>query len=213
MSKTVVLVGSYEGYSGPEKEVWGVNRAYTKTPQLSRLYFFDSIWRLRKYGHADFVKHINKLKIPIYAKCHYATIPLSKTFPLREIEKHFGLMEPNFTSTIAYMIAHAMYEGYERIIMHKMLMSPGSIEYYCQKACLDFWLGMALGRGIEVVKDRQSFLMAPHLWEPGLYGYMECDRADKHSMILHKAIAEICHQTFAFTMTDEDVDHGLRLGS
>ncbi len=210
--KTVVLVGSYEGYKGPEKDIWGVNRAYTRTPHISRLYFFDSPARLKHFGHPDFMQHAADMDIPVWTKRHYEEIPKSQAFPIREIEDHFGLPESNFTSTIAYMVAHAIYEGYERIIFHKMLMSPGSIEYYCQKACLDFWCGIALGRGIQVVKDPQSFLMSPHLWEPGLYGYMESNKADKHSMILHKALALICREPFTFTMADDSAGIAPRQG-
>ena len=210
--KTVVLVGSYEGYKGPEKEIWGVNRAYTKTPQLSRVYFFDPLWRLQKFGHKDFIEHINAMEVPVWTKRHYDEIPLSEAYPVRAVEDHFGLPESNFTSTTAYMVAHAIYEGFDRIIFHKMLMSPGSIEYYCQKACLDFWCGIAIGRGCQVVKDPQSFLMAPHLWEPGLYGYMESDKADEHSMILHKALALICRSPFTFTMADDSAGIGPRTG-
>ncbi len=200
--KTVVLVGNYEGYTGPEKDIWGVNRAYVKTPRLSRLYFFDSPALMRHYGHEDFMQHAADLDIPVWATKHYEEIPLSKAFPIRAVEEHFGLPESNFTSTIAYMLAHAIYEGYEQIIIHKMLMSPGSLEYYCQKAGLDFWCGIAIGRGIALVKDRQSFLCAPHLWEPGLYGYQISDMAQEHSMILHKALAQICRTPFVFSATE-----------
>lgn len=200
--KTVVLVGTYAGYSGEEKEVWGVNRAYRQTPQLSRVYFFDPIDVLEAHGHPDFVEHINGLKIPVITKRHYDEIPLSEAFPLNEVTAEFKLTQHYFTSSPSYMLAHAIYEGYERIILHQMQMSPASLEYYCQKPCMDFWCGIAKGRGIDVVTSPMSFLCSPHLWETGLYGWVLCDKQEEFSLMIATTVKNILRRPHSMTLVD-----------
>lgn len=70
-----------------------------------------------------------------------------------------------FTSSIAFMIALAIYEGFDSIEIYGVDMDNNT-EYGYQKSCAEFWIGLALGRGIQVVIPEPCLLLnAP------LYGY------------------------------------------
>ena len=195
--KTVVLTGlfaPFEHHLGDDVEIWGCNRAYIlqqdipQNPDLTRLFFFDALERLEYYGHKDFVKHLNDMAIPVVASKHYPQIPLSTEFPLQEVMEEFRLLlphkeklslselmrqgKPYFTSTVTYMMALAIYEGFERVLLHRMQVFPQSVEYFEQKACMNFWCGIAIGRGIDFLISEDSHICTSHPWEPPLYGYI-----------------------------------------
>ena len=46
--------------------------------------------------------------------------------------------------------ADAIREGYGTIKIQHLLSYDGSPEYYGQKACMDFWYGVARAKGIKV---------------------------------------------------------------
>lgn len=196
--KSVVITGLFAPFTynlEGDVEIWGCNRTYIiqdyipEHPDLTRLFFFDAIARLEHFGHKDFVKHINELEIPVITKRHYPEIPLSKPFPLQEIMEEFRLLHPQkerlsfnelmrqgkpyFTSTIAYMVALAIHEGFDRIILNQLQVYPQSTEYFGQKACINFWLGIAVGRGMDLLVSDNSHLAKGHPWECNLYGYTE----------------------------------------
>ena len=197
--KTVVITGLFAPFQWKlddvDVEIWGCNRTYiyqndvSEHPDLTRLFFFDALERLEHYGHKDFVKHVAALKIPVITKRHYPEIPLSEAYPLQEIMEEFRLLpktdkklsinellrrgKPYFTSSIAYMVAMAIYEGYDHIVVHRMQVFSQSSEYFEQKACINFWLGIAVGRGCNLLISSDSHLCRGHPWEPNLYGYIE----------------------------------------
>ncbi len=54
-----------------------------------------------------------------------------------------------FTSSIAFMLALAIYEGFTTIDLYGIDLTVGE-EYDYQKPCAEFWIGFAMGKGIEV---------------------------------------------------------------
>lgn len=168
--RRVVIAGMYAPYTGPFDgvEVWGLNRTYVHQMNMARVYFLDS---LASYAETpEFVDKLNGLGVPVYCQRHYEEIPLSREFPLEEVVTTLG-GRAYFTSTIAYMIAHAIYEGAGEITLHRLLVSQASAEYMTQKSCLDYWCGIAIGRGIQLRISEDSDLCRPVPWEPALYGY------------------------------------------
>ena len=81
-----------------------------------------------------------------------------------------------FTSSFAYFMGIALLEGrteehkqagikpFERIEIYGFEMSD-DIEYVKQKACAEFWIGMAMGMGLEIYAPENCQL----LWS-ALYG-------------------------------------------
>ncbi len=178
---------------GKNTEVWGCNRAYKfyephgDLPAiLTRLFFFDHVDALRE-AHPDFTEHLRDLDIPVECKVPVPEIPKSRAYPLQEVMEYFGLIEPGkrhtlaelltegepyFTSSITYMIALAIYEGFDTIVLHRFQLGPRSTEYFEQKACINYWVGRALGEGVKIGRSADSLVTRPHPWEPPLYGYI-----------------------------------------
>lgn len=120
---------------------------------------------------------------PIYFQRVQPDIPGSRAFPYRELQHFFATAKgPNrfFTCSICWLIAFAIYEGFERIELWGFALSDAKRRY---SACYKFerpgffyWVQQARDRGIEVVYQEE---IARLPFEPGdpdeytglLYGY------------------------------------------
>lgn len=165
--KTVALVGM----AGPLEDapqgidIWGVNLTYRHQPNLTRLYFMDMV----EIG-GKFHEEIAALDIDVVCSARLDLIPRSRPWPLEQRLREFGITY--WTSTLAYMLTDAIAEGYECIILHRLQSMKESPEYITQHACLDFWCGLAIGRGIKVIKSEGCGIAEPFPWQSALYGYM-----------------------------------------
>ena len=182
--KRVIIVGMYKPCLGPFDdglEVWGCNYCLSQQPNMTRLYFLDPL-SIFESSYAD---EVSAAGIPVYSQKAYPEIPNSLEYPIADVMRHFyGDLDDDaladqayFTSTISYMVAHAIYEGFDDITLHRILALPPSIEYAQQKPCLDYWIGRAAGAGIRVRISADSNIARPMPWESGLYGYMRPDGA------------------------------------
>jgi len=168
MSKMVHIVGQLgtrQFKCSRGAEVWGCNTAVLKYGQLTRLYLMDH----HKYYPPNFAEIVNKWGGPVVARAEFPGIERQDRYPLQDAIMLSG--RPYFTSSIAYMIAHAILQGYERINLYGMYRLPASADYMAQKPCLDYWIGLAIGRGIKVEIDPASDVAKPYPWQPDLYGY------------------------------------------
>lgn len=95
----------------------------------------------------EVIQRVNKMNIPLVAPYKYAEIPKSEAFPLEEIEKEFGM--PYFTNTIAYMIAYALLKGAKEIDIFGVNQASSS-EYFYEKSGVEYWIGVANGRGVKI---------------------------------------------------------------
>ena len=117
------------------------------------------------------IKRINDLHIPLISPYIYKEIPLSEEFPLEECKKKFG--EPYFSNTIGYMIAYALLKNVEEIDIFGVNQASSG-EYTMEKAGVEYWLGIAVGRGVKVTVhgDKSELLTNKNRWGQGLlYGY------------------------------------------
>jgi len=177
-------------------EMWSVNFAWDNdVPRIDRLFEIHALWWLAlSQGDRD-KKHLEWLQkdhdFPIYTYDDYTKeafengisldkvlekeyrIPNSTQFPFEESYKLFALLQrenkpgqPYYTNTIAYMMALAIMEGFDRIELYGIEMSGGT-EYAYQKACLEYFIGLANGRGIEVYLPEHCALMNARLYHKG----------------------------------------------
>lgn len=119
----------------------------------------------------DVVNRINNMKVPLIAPFKYEEIPLSQPFPIHESFKEFG--RPYYTNTICYMIAYALLQGAKEIELFGVNQASSS-EYFYEKAGVEFWLGVAIGRGVKVTINgaRSELLTNKHRFGGELlYGY------------------------------------------
>jgi len=173
-------------------EMWSLNHAYLAIglPRLDRLFeIHKRDWYLRKEveksaRYADWLAQTHPF--PIYMQAaEVANVPSAVAYPLQDIVNTLlpGLVEQHgdeyvvreyFTSSFAYMMAMAIYEQYSVIEIYGIDMENDT-EYGYQRPCGEFWIGLAVGRGIKVVFQQPCTLCnAP------LYGYEEVPYIDAH---------------------------------
>ena len=176
--KTVIITGMFGPYLGEldaelgsNVEIWGCNMSYTIQRGLTGLFIFDppEHWLPNKTKYEAFIADVNDLDIPIYMQEKHERIPNSVPFPADRLIDEYGFAY--FQSTLTWQVAYAISQGFERIVMHRIHCMPDSAEYFPQKSGMDFWLGMAYGRGIEVRISDDSHLCRPHPWHSPIYGY------------------------------------------
>lgn len=117
-----------------------------------------------KHGRRDWYGWLKARPEPVYLQEATPEIPSSVTYPKARILAEF----PRYlTSTVAWMIALAITEGVHTIGLWGIHFESGS-EYEEQRAGCEFWLGLAMGRGIQVKLPESC----PLLKQPAeLYGY------------------------------------------
>ncbi len=187
--KTVAMVGTsttscgLAPYDDPGVEIWACNETHnykwmTRTTRWFQIHKSDSFQREidshGNKGHYDWLK-ANPLKIPIYMRSHFPEIPLCIEYPFQKersllIKFWRGKDNINYlTSSFAYMLPLAILEGFERIELYGFEMSDDT-EYVKQKACAEFWIGYALGRGIEVYTPENCQILHSNLYGGRGYG-------------------------------------------
>lgn len=112
---------------------------------------------------------------PIYMQAVHPRVPSSVKYPKAEVFKDLfsSFDRPFMTSSIGWMFALAIHEKYERIELYGCEMQYGT-EYYYQQPGGTFMIGLALGRGIEVVLHEKSTLCRAKL-----YGFETAPYASK----------------------------------
>jgi len=114
-------------------------------------------------------ERLNKADCTVMMQKHYEQIPKSEPYPLEKVAEGY---HKNFTNTIAFMIAYAVYE-------HKLHGDVAEIgvwgvnmaaneEYNFQRPSCEYWLGIAEANGIKVVvHGDNSAVLKCHT----IYGY------------------------------------------
>ncbi len=158
-------------YADESIEIWTMNFHHTQLPRSSRIFELHDWAIVESEG---FVESFRSSKVPVYLQESRPDVPMSVTYPIREMASEFGVdgrANPYFTNTISYMLALAIAEGFEEIQVFGVDMSH-STEYGSQRPSCEFFLGIAKGRGIRLVMHPDSEL----LQTPFLYGYEDGKR-------------------------------------
>lgn len=180
--KTVAIVGMSESSCSlapfkEDVELWGMNEmhAFTWMTRADRWFQIHSCGSVQREvqkrditGHYDWLK-ANEWYIPIYTQYMDKDIPNCVVYPLEDVSKFFKNFRRGkdeikyFTSTFAYYMGVALLEGFERIEIYGFEMS-GAIEYVKQKACAEFWIGLAMGMDIEIYTPDNCELLSSDLY-------------------------------------------------
>jgi hypothetical protein len=113
---------------------------------------------------------------PIYTQKFWADIPGCQAFPHSKIQSFFNTNY--FTCSIAWLIAFAILEGFERIELWGFRLSDGKPghAHAWERPCFFYWVKQARDRGIEVTYQ-QEIQALPHIagdpstYDGPLYGY------------------------------------------
>jgi hypothetical protein len=159
-------------FNNDEFDIWGVAHC-TFLMDVTRMDVIFEIHKKEIYDkdNAPFHRFPNAL---LYLPELDAKFPNAKKFPLKEILDKYKVNEgfdnarSYMSSSIPYMICMAIEAGYEEIHMYgiHLLMEE---EYFFQRPCVEYYLGLAQGKGIKVfIADGADILSFGYL-----YGYQE----------------------------------------
>ena len=159
-------------------EIWTLNNAWRygftrisrlfelhKVEQLTSLLGRESVWENQ---HWEWLRQSHDF--PIYMIETDERIPTSRAYPLEEIcadvfqkLKREDAQVLYMTSSASYMMAMAIHERVERIYLAGVEMASGT-EFAYQRDGITYMIGLANGRGIEVVLSNKSGLMRARLY-------------------------------------------------
>lgn len=152
-------------------EIWAHASGATVTRRADRWFDLhpESRWREKKTWHRDYQAWLASLTVPIYMQQRWKReIPMSVRYPKERVLAEF----PRYHSgQVSWMIALALLEGVTHLGFFGVHYSLES-EYASQRAGCEFWMGIAHGRGVQLVIPDEC----PLLKEPAaLYGYQDAE--------------------------------------
>jgi len=197
--KKVAIVGYTETkdmapFADPSWEIWGMNDLYKFINKYDRWFEIhgkdrDGYINKTKPGRTPWEQvktTLAAMQCPVYLQEVNPEIPNSVQYPLEEIVAEFGQYFQNsedaryFTNTVAYMIALAIYEKYDVIHVYGVDMAVHT-EYESQRPSCEFWLGVAIGRGIKVHIPVEADLLKVQF----LYGYEDAEKDRFRKKVKH----------------------------
>lgn len=107
----------------------------------------------------EYFEELAELPQIIYTQEHWEDVPTSTPFPFDAVQKTVFKNFPRakwdaqkdwYNSSPAYMLALAIYEGYESIGLYGIDVRDDS-EFSYESPCLEYLIGYACGKGIEIV--------------------------------------------------------------
>lgn len=161
MSKTVCIVGMaptsrhlVTQLEDEGQEIWSLNQAHNYfsaefMPRFSR-WFQVHPWEEMVPRQSPENNHLEFLRtcgIPVYLEEENPEVPTSVKYPYMEVSSFMGGVY--LTSALAFMLALAVYEGFDEIRIYGVDMATNT-EYEDQRPCFEFLLGMARARGTAV---------------------------------------------------------------
>ena len=169
MSKRVMILGMYETWKeAPEDfdgDVWAMNTAWRIEGFLEKFRNISHWWEMhtletRQEDHVEWL--MRECPYPVFMQYKHVNIESSIEYPLDEILSRYRRY---FLCTMAFQLAYAIHAGYDEIHMYgfNMMFTDDLI----QKWSMEYWLGYAEGKGIEVFIPENCDLLN----SPKLYGY------------------------------------------
>ena len=143
----------------PDKtEYWGCNNIY-KVREVDRLFIMHNIYATQFNRDQDLIKNINEKDFPVYTLGDYKVLKNNIAYPMEEVIQEFGISY--FLNSISYMLPLAIMQKPKNIVLFGVDMSFGTRTEYMrnEKACIEFWIGGAIGKGIRVQITMESTLL------------------------------------------------------
>lgn len=174
MRKKVAIIGAnstvkYAPLDDPEWEIWGCNSlwryAMNRGGEFKATRWFE-LHPMDVQTEAE-LKAIAECPVPIYTlKDESSWAPFSRVYPLEDVMEK--LPWRYFTCTFAYQIALAIKEGFSTIGLFGVELWQGTPrERFVERACVEFWIGVAAGMKIDFVLPEGTRMA----YQNPLYGY------------------------------------------
>lgn len=162
--KKIAIVGFADStrnkapFDDPSWLIVGLNQLYRYLPRFDLWFEIHNrpMFMADAVRDSHYVEWLQQSPVPVIMCERQPDMPKSVRFP---IERAIALTGRDyFTSTPAFMVAYALLEGYEEIAIYGIDLIVGQ-EYDYQKACMEYWLGVATARGVKVTIPPQSALL------------------------------------------------------
>ena len=167
----VILIGKGNGWENAPQDgnTWGVHSVCLRRPvkmvfdmhKIGETEYLEGLTDQWKYEQGKIFEYVTENNIPLVTLKKLDNIPNSIEFPLDKM--HLKYCE----CSIVYMIVYAILEGATEIDMYGVVLEVGD-EYTVQRKSVEYWIGYARGKGIEVTINEPTKLCKG---ERGLYGY------------------------------------------
>jgi hypothetical protein len=166
-ARKIGIIGTHAGslmyapWYDPSWEFWAHASGALKVPEGRADLFFDlhpehCFTKERKNGFKDYYKWLQRLRTPVMMQQTYEAVPASKRYPLEQVRQEFpGL---TFGGHVAYMIALALIRGVTHIGLWGCEYS-GKSEYALQRGNCQMWIGIAIGRGVQIIVPKTCTLL------------------------------------------------------
>jgi hypothetical protein len=205
--RKIALIGTANTYPwapfhDPSWEIWAHNSAIPICPRVDRIFELHSkfVWSKKKHWHKDYQKFLRECPVPIYMQRHWPDIPQSIRYPRERVLSEFRRY---FSSQAAWMIALALTEGVTHLGFYGIHYEHSSERDWQRQGC-EYWMGMAEGRGVQlVIPEACPLLKQPKL----LYGYESHDKAGKN-IIAPRKTNDMKFSPAALTLIDMDKAEG-----
>ena len=154
----------------PDVEVWGMNEAHSFLQRYDRWYQIHprnwqedrkrragivALPKANTFGRGDeHVGFLRAVKVPLYMRPSEVSgeFPAAVPYPYEAVRSAFGSPSGLYlTSSAAFMLAHALLEDdIKEIRLAGIELSVGT-EYFQQRPCMEYYLGIARAKGVNVV--------------------------------------------------------------
>ena len=175
------LVKRKGGRSAFCDEVWAIN-ALGNVFDCDLVFHMDDvrIQEIRAAANptgniAAMLPWIKTSRVPVVTSRVHPEYPALVEFPLEDVLNHFG--HEYFNNTAAYAIAFAIHTGATKMSLFGMDFTyPNKHDAEKGRACVEYWMGQAHARGIDLMLPRETTLMDAYAGRAArIYGYDTLD--------------------------------------
>jgi hypothetical protein len=177
----MAIVRGMGGRSAYADEVWAIN-GLGDVFHCDRIFHMDDV-RIQEIraaaapesNIANMLRWMKKHPGPIVTSRKHPDYPGLVEFPLEDVINDLGFAYLN--NTAAYAVAYAIHIGVKKISLYGVDFTyPNAHDAEKGRACVEYWLGFARARGVEIATgSTSSILDACVPWAERLYGYDTVD--------------------------------------
>lgn len=155
-------------YSDPSWQIWACSPGNMNSLPRVDVWFEvhgNLLWPENRHYGEPYLNWLNHQSFPVYMQ-NNILVPRATPLPAKELVAEFGPYF--FTSSFAWMMALAMYQGATEIALYGIDMASRD-EYILQRPGAYYFFMEARRRGVTIRAPHESDIMQP----PGLYGFSE----------------------------------------
>jgi hypothetical protein len=152
-------------------ECWGLNAMwqhidYTRCARWYELHHRSFLtWEqggTRENAYFRWLRSLRELPVYVHDRKEWPEVLTARAFPWKEVRALVPAFQNYHACSIDWMLAHALLEGATEIRLCGVEQQH-TAEPLSSRACVEFWAGVAIGRGITVSSADGSTFKLAHL--------------------------------------------------